>query len=76
LDAPERHHLVQAVLLLVGGAREVVLDGGVRMTESAAICQYLAARAALTPLSVEPDEAANDGHVMESCLKDVYVRSS
>ncbi|RZM04157.1 MAG: glutathione S-transferase family protein [Variovorax sp.] len=32
-------------------------DGPVRMTESAAICQYLAARAAPTPLDVQPHEA-------------------
>ena len=40
------------------GTVPAFFDGDVRMTESAAICQYLAVRAAPTPLNVEPHEAA------------------
>ena len=39
------------------GTVPLLLDGATRMTESAAICQYLAARAGATPLNVGPDEA-------------------
>lgn len=38
------------------GTVPLLIDGATRMTESAAICQYLAARAAPTPLQVTPDE--------------------
>lgn len=38
------------------GTVPAFFDGEVRMTESAAICQFLAARAAPTPLNVEPEE--------------------
>jgi glutathione S-transferase len=38
------------------GTIPAFIDGDTRMTESAAICQYLAARAAPTPLNVEPAE--------------------
>jgi glutathione S-transferase len=38
------------------GTIPAFINGDVRMTESAAICQYLAARAAPTPLNVEPAE--------------------
>ena len=38
------------------GTVPAFFDGEVRMTESAAICQYLAARAAPTPLDVRVDE--------------------
>lgn len=39
------------------GTVPLMLDGDTRMTESAAICQYLAQRCAPTPLNVEPGEA-------------------
>jgi glutathione S-transferase len=35
-----------------------MLDGETRMTESAAICQYLATRYGPSPLAVQPDEPA------------------
>ena len=38
------------------GTIPLLLDGDVRMTESAAICQYLAAKYGPTPLAVTPDE--------------------
>lgn len=40
------------------GTIPLLVDGDTRMTESAAICQYLAARHAPTPLNVEPQEPA------------------
>jgi glutathione S-transferase len=40
------------------GTIPLFLDGDVRMTESAAICQYLATRYGPTSLAVEPDEPA------------------
>ena len=39
------------------GTVPAMIDGTTRMTESAAICQYLAQRFAPTPLNVEPGEA-------------------
>jgi glutathione S-transferase len=39
------------------GTIPLLLDGQTRMTESAAICQYLCAKRAPTPLQVEPAEA-------------------
>lgn len=38
------------------GTIPTLLDGATRMTESAAICQYLATRYGPTPLAVAPDE--------------------
>ena len=38
------------------GTIPLLVDGDTRMTESAAICQYLCARHAPTPLQVEPSE--------------------
>jgi glutathione S-transferase len=38
------------------GTVPLLVDGATRMTESAAICQYLCARAAPTPFQVEPTE--------------------
>jgi glutathione S-transferase len=40
------------------GTIPLFLDGDVRMTESAAICQFLATRYGPTSLAVEPDEPA------------------
>ena len=40
------------------GTVPLLLDGETRMTESAAICQFLAARHGPTPLAVAPDEPA------------------
>ena len=40
------------------GTIPAFFDGEVRMTESAAICQYLATRHGPTTLAVQPDEAA------------------
>lgn len=39
------------------GTIPLLVDGDTRMSESAAICQYLCARHAPTPLQVEPGEA-------------------
>lgn len=39
------------------GTIPLLLDGATRMTESAAICQYLTSRYGPTPLAVAPDEA-------------------
>jgi glutathione S-transferase len=39
------------------GTVPLLIDGDTRMTESAAICQYLCARHGPTPLNVEPGEA-------------------
>ncbi len=38
------------------GTIPLMIDGDTRMTESAAICQYLCSRSAPTPLQVEPGE--------------------
>ncbi len=38
------------------GTVPLMIDGDTRMTESAAICQYLCVRSAPTPLQVEPGE--------------------
>lgn len=40
------------------GTIPLLVDGGTRMTESAAIAQYLATRDGATPLSVEPGDSA------------------
>jgi glutathione S-transferase len=40
------------------GTIPLMLDGDTRMTESAAICQYLATRYGPSPLAVQPDEPA------------------
>ena len=55
------------------GTVPLLIDGATRMTESAAICQYLAARCAPTPLQVTPDEPdfgayLNDLHFGEATL--------
>jgi len=55
------------------GTIPLLVDGATRMTESAAICQYLAARAGATPLQVLPEEAdygayLNGLHFGESTL--------
>ncbi len=40
------------------GTVPLLVDGETRMTESAAICEYLATRFGPTPLAVSPDDAA------------------
>jgi glutathione S-transferase len=55
------------------GTVPTLLDGDTRMSESAAICQYLAVRFAPTPLNVEPGESdfgafLNDLHFGEATL--------
>ena len=54
---PPRHHDPRFLAHNPLGTVPAFVDGPVRMTESAAICQYLAARCAPTPLQVTPEEA-------------------
>ena len=56
LPFPPRAAAREFMLVNPLGTVPAFFDGEVGMTESAAICQYLAARAAPTPLNVEPHE--------------------
>lgn len=56
LPFPPRATAREFLLVNPLGTVPAFFDGEVGMTESAAICQYLAARAAPTPLNVEPHE--------------------
>lgn len=58
LPFPPRAHAREYLQVNPLGTVPAFFDGEIRMTESAAICQYLAARAAPTPMNVEPDEPA------------------
>lgn len=57
LPFPPRVHDKSYLEINPLGTVPALFDGDTRMTESAAICQYLAARAGPTPLNVTPDEA-------------------
>ncbi|MGJ7530045.1 glutathione S-transferase family protein [Variovorax sp. GB1P17] len=50
------------------GTVPLMVDGETRMTESVAICQYLAGRHAPTPLNVEPDEGAYGAYLNWLCF--------
>ena len=56
LPFPPRVHLRSYLELNPLGTIPLLIDGETRMTESAAICQYLCAIHAPTPLQVTPDE--------------------
>jgi glutathione S-transferase len=58
LPFPPRAHAREYLQVNPLGTVPAFFDGEIRMTESAAICQYLAARAAPTPMNVEPQEPA------------------
>jgi glutathione S-transferase len=53
LPFPPRVHAKEYFALNPLGTVPLLIDGGVRMTESAAICQYLATRGGPTQLSIE-----------------------
>lgn len=56
LPFPPRVHAKDYLAVNPLGTIPTLLDGSLRMTESAAICQYLATRYGPTPLAVAPDE--------------------
>ncbi|MBE7247098.1 MAG: glutathione S-transferase family protein [Actinomycetospora chiangmaiensis] len=56
LPFPPRVHAREFLDLNPLGTVPFLVDGAVRMTESAAICQYLATRTGPTALAVEPGE--------------------
>jgi glutathione S-transferase len=56
LPFPPRVHAKEYMAVNPLGTIPTLLDGSLRMTESAAICQYLATRYGPTPLAVAPDE--------------------
>jgi glutathione S-transferase len=56
LPFPPRVHAKDYLAVNPLGTIPTLLDGPLRMTESAAICQYLATRYGPTPLAVAPDE--------------------
>ena len=58
LPFPPRVRAREFLLVNPLGTVPTFVDGALRMTESAAICQYLAARFAPTPLQVEVSEPA------------------
>ncbi len=57
LPFPPRVHCPDYLEINPIGTVPLLIDGDVRMTESAAITQYLATRYGPTPLAVTPDEA-------------------
>src|SRR5208337_2295919 len=56
LPFPPRFHAREYLKINPLGTIPLLVDGETRMTESAAICQYLAERYAGPPLAVRPDE--------------------
>ncbi len=56
LPFPPRHTTPDFLALNPLGTVPLLLDGSVQMTESAAICHYLATRGQTSPLAVAPDE--------------------
>lgn len=50
------------------GTIPLMINGRTRMTESAAICQYLCALSAPTPLQVEPEEEASHLYLRKTRL--------
>jgi glutathione S-transferase len=58
LPFPPRVHARDYLQVNPLGTIPLMLDGDTRMTESAAICQYLATRYGPSPLAVQPDEPA------------------
>jgi glutathione S-transferase len=57
LPFPPRYRAREYLGLNPMGTVPLMIDGATRMTESAAICQYLADRYAGPPFAVRPDEA-------------------
>ena len=55
---PPRVHARDYLAINPLGTIPLLIDGDTRMTESAAICQYLATRYGPSPLAVQPDEPA------------------
>lgn len=58
LPFPPRVHMREYLSVNPLGTVPAFFDGDVKMTESAAICQYLVAKYGPSPLEVTPDEAA------------------
>jgi glutathione S-transferase len=58
LPFPPRVHAREYLDVNPLGTIPLMFDGETRMTESAAICQYLATRYGPSPLAVQPDEPA------------------
>ncbi len=58
LPFPPRYRAREYLALNPFGTIPLLIDGATRMTESAAICQYLADRYGSAPLRVEPSEPA------------------
>ena len=56
LPFPPRYRAREYLAINPFGTIPLLVDGATRMTESAAICQYLADRYGATPLRVEPSE--------------------
>jgi glutathione S-transferase len=56
LPFPPRVHARDYLQINPLGTIPLLLDGDTRMTESAAICQYLSTRYGPSPLAVQPDE--------------------